>query len=122
MKPFVIAFITLALLHPTVEAAQNNAAQQKAVQQRMDAQKKEREKEKAERDKRREAVQRVLDAKDKNHDGSLSKDEYIAGEADPVAAGKKFDEFDKNKDHSLSKSEIADSLGLGERTHARPRR
>ena len=70
------------------------------------------EKEKAEREKRRDAVKSVMDAKDKNHDGSLSKDEYLTGEADAEAAGKTFDQFNKNKDRFLSKSELADSLSL----------
>jgi hypothetical protein len=53
-----------------------------------------------------------MDEKDTNHDGSLSRDEYLAGEADPAAASKKFDKFNKNGDRALSKSEIAAMLGL----------
>jgi Flp pilus assembly protein TadB len=109
MKPFLIACFTLALMHPTV-IAKTTAGQ--TPQQKQQEKKKEKEKEKADREKRRTAVQDVLDAKDKNHDGSLTKDEYLAGEADAAAATATFDKFNKNKDRVLAKAEIADSLGL----------
>lgn len=108
MKPLFIAAIALALIAPAEARKKGGGAAQKQAQQEQ----KEKEKEKAERDKKRNAVQGVLDAKDKNHDGSLSREEYIAGEADAEAAGKTFDEFNKNKDRFLSKGEIAASLGL----------
>lgn len=62
----------------------------------------------------REAVKAFLEPKDKNKDGSLSRDEFIADEDDKEAAGKRFDEANKNGDRSLSKSEISDMLGLGD--------
>ncbi len=62
--------------------------------------------------KKRAAVEEVLKAKDKNDDGSLTKDEYLAGEADAEAATKIFDKFNKNKDRALSKEELAASLGM----------
>lgn len=68
------------------------------------------EKDRQERAAKREAITKVLDAKDKNKDGSLTKDEYIAGEADAEAASKRFDQFNKNGDRALSKGEIADSV------------
>ncbi|MCX6866858.1 MAG: hypothetical protein NTV46_11710 [Verrucomicrobia bacterium] len=102
MNPFVITLVAIALLHTTVGAAP----------QTQDERNKQRLQEKEVREKRRAAVQAVLDDKDKNHDGSLSKEEYIAGEADPAAAAKKFDKYNKNRDRVLTKGEIADSLAL----------
>lgn len=61
----------------------------------------------------REAIKDFLETKDKNKDGSLTKDEFISDEDDKEAAGKKFDEANKNGDRALSKSEISDMLGLG---------
>lgn len=110
MKPFVIAVLGLCLMHGTVEAAHKPPAPN--PQQKQEEKKKEKEKEKADREKRRTGVQALMEAKDKNKDGSLTKDEYIAGETDAAAAAKKFDQFNKNKDRCLSKGEIADLLGL----------
>jgi len=118
MKPLLFAALSLSMI-ATVDARkkegqdgapppQNPAMPQNPAQEKQ----KQKETEKAARDTKRKAVQEVLDAKDKNHDGSLSKEEYTAGEADPEAAAKKFDEFNKNKDRFLSKGELAASLGL----------
>ena len=109
MKPFLIACFTVALMHTTVIAKTTPG---QTPQQKQEEKKKEKEKEKADREKRRTAVQDVLDAKDKNHDGSLTKDEYLAGETDAAASTAAFDKFNKNKDRVLSKAEIADLLGL----------
>ncbi len=102
MKPFVIALVALASLHIADGAAP----------QTQDERNKQRLQEKEVREKRRTAVQAVLENKDKNRDGSLTKEEYIDGEADPAAAAKKFDKYNKNRDRVLSKGEIADSLSL----------
>jgi hypothetical protein len=102
MKPFVIALVALASLHTADGAAP----------QTQDERNKQRLQEKEVREKRRAAVQAVLENKDKNRDGSLTKEEYIDGEADPAAAAKKFDKYNKNRDRVLSKGEIADSLSL----------
>jgi phage protein D len=110
MKPFLIAVVGLCLLHATVAAANKPPAPN--PQQKQEEKKKEKEKEKADREKRRTGVQALMEAKDKNKDGSLTRDEYIAGETDAAAAAKKFDQFNKNKDRFLSKGEIADLLGL----------
>lgn len=106
MKSLVILLCSLSLI-ATVEARKKGGGNGQNQQEQ-----KEKEKEKADREKRRDAVKSVMDAKDKNHDGSLSKDEYLTGEADAEAAGKTFDQFNKNKDRFLSKSELADSLSL----------
>jgi Ca2+-binding EF-hand superfamily protein len=63
------------------------------------------------REKTHKAVQAVLDAKDANRDGSLSLDEYIAGEADATAARKAFEKYDRNKSNFLERSEIAAFIG-----------
>ena len=110
MKPFLIAVVALCLLHIPVGAAQSPRGP--TPQQNQEERKKQRLQEKEAREKRHAAVQTLMDAKDKNHDGSLSKEEYIAGEADAAAAAKKFDKYNKNQDRVLSKGEIVDSLGL----------
>ncbi|MEK7951814.1 hypothetical protein [Luteolibacter soli] len=68
--------------------------------------------EKKAREKKRDAIQEYMHRKDSNKDGSLSRDEFVAGETDQDAAGKKFDQYNKNGDRSLSKSEIEEMLGL----------
>jgi len=108
-KLFVFALTALSLI-VTAEAKKggNNAAQRARIQQEQ----KKKAAEKAERDKKREAVDGVLKDKDKNDDGSLTRDEYIAGEANADEAGKRFDQFNKNKDRYLSRQEIETMLGL----------
>lgn len=116
MKPLLFAAISLSLIitaearkkedkdgAPPPEGQPQNPQQEKQKQKEAD---------KAARGNKRKAVQEVMEAKDKNHDGSLSKEEYLAGEEDQEAAAKKFDEFNKNKDRFLSKGELAASLGL----------
>lgn len=63
------------------------------------------------RDNYREAIKSYMEDIDKNNDGSLSKDEYMASEDDKEAAGKAFDTANKNGDRSLSKTEIGEMLG-----------
>ena len=108
MKPFLIALITFFFIHPVAHARGGN---DKAKQQ-MEEKKKELEKARADREKRTKGVQEFMKTKDTNHDGSLSREEYCAGESDAAAAGKKFDEANKNGDRALSKSKIAVMLGL----------
>jgi len=106
MKPFTLLIAMLSLV-VSVEAKQNK--NQAAKNKQAELQKK---KEKEERDNKREAINKVMDVKDLNHDGSLTKDEYLTGEADKEAASKRFDEFNKNGDRSLTRSEVEASLGL----------
>ena len=109
MKALTILIAILSLT-AAVEAKANkqNAAKAKQAKQ-AELQKK---KEKKEKENKREAINAVLKAKDKNDDGSLTKDEYLTGEADQEAASKRFDQFNKNGDRSLSRSELEESLGL----------
>jgi len=72
----------------------------------------EREQKRKEREEWRNAINDFLREKDANKDGSVKKDEYLAGETDQEAATAKFDKFDKNRDRSLTKTEIAEMLGL----------
>jgi hypothetical protein len=106
MKPTVIVLLLAAFILP-VEAKKKrgNGGRDKQEEQQ-------KKKEKAERDRKREAINDYLEKKDKNHDGSVTRDEHLADESDKDAAGKKFDEANKNGDRSLTKSEIADMLGL----------
>lgn len=104
MKPLLICLFTLCVVCPIADAAAPPAKQtekQKELQKKRD-----------ERTKKNKAVMDFMKTKDTNHDGSLTKAEYIIGEGDAATAGKAFDEANKNGDRALSKSEIADMLGL----------
>ncbi len=108
MKPLVFLLAACSLV-ATVEAKQNNNKNSaKAAQAAKAKQKAEQEA----RDKKRNAVKVVLDAKDTNHDGSLTREEYLVGESDADAGGKRFDQYNKNHDRYLAKDEIEAMLGL----------
>ncbi len=109
MKTYpIVAAICLSLLAVSEADAKGKGGMSPEQKQKEAEKKKQRE----ERSNKQAAVKKVLDEKDKNHDGSLSKDEYLAGEANAEEAGKKFDEYNKNRDRNLSKTELADLLGL----------
>ena len=44
--------------------------------------------------------------KDGNHDGKLSREEFLANQADPEAAKTRFDNWDTDKDGFLSRHEF----------------
>ena len=48
----------------------------------------------------------MFETKDKNHDGKLSRDEFLAGQADQDAAKARFEAWDTDKDGSLSREEF----------------
>ena len=50
-------------------------------------------------------------SKDKNHDGKLSREEFLANQADPEAAKKRFDKWDTDKDGFLSRDEFINMGG-----------
>jgi hypothetical protein len=110
MKP-IIAALTLAVLVIPAEAAKRRGGAPKVTKRDRQEEKQE-QKEREERQRQNEAVRKVLESKDANHDGSLTRDEYLLGEADKAAAGKKFDSANKNGDRTLSKSEIEGLLGF----------
>lgn len=103
MKPFIYLLAALALIS-TVEAKKEKETPREEQQRK--------EKEKEGKRQARDAVKAVLEKKDTNHDGSLTREEYLTGETDAEAANKRFDEFNKNGDRSLSKKELEASLGL----------
>ena len=105
MKQALVATLALSLSISVAGAAPGGDEKAKEKE-------KAKQEEKAAREKKRVAVEEVLKAKDKNNDSSLTKDEYLTGEADIEAATKIFDKFNKNKDRVLSKEEIAASLGM----------
>ena len=109
MKPLTVLIAILSLT-ASVEAKANkqNAAKAKQAQKAKQAEVQK----KKEKDNKREAINKVMEAKDKNDDGSLTKDEFLTGEADQEDASKRFDQFNKNGDRSLSRTELEDSLGL----------
>jgi len=102
-------FIVMLSLVVSVEAKQSRQAQKQAAQNK--AAEAQRKKEKEARDKKREAIDNILKPKDKNNDGSLTKEEYLNGEADQAAASRRFDSLNTNGDRYLTRSELEASLG-----------
>lgn len=113
MKFKLIAFTLAAmvLIVPTEAEAKgkgNNNNQNKQAQ----AAKKKREEEQKAREKKREAMEAFMKKRDTNHDGSLTREEYLSGESDAAAGGKTFDQYNANKDRYLTKIEIEALLRL----------
>jgi uncharacterized membrane protein YhiD involved in acid resistance len=104
MKQALIATLALTIL-ATAAHAQGEPGRDKAKEKE-----KQKQEEKATRDRKKAAVEEILKTKDTNKDGNLSKEEYLAGEADAEAATKTFDKANKNKDRWLSKGEIASTV------------
>ncbi len=48
----------------------------------------------------------MFEQKDANHDGKLTREEFLANQTDPAAAPKRFERFDVNKDSTLSRDEF----------------
>jgi iduronate 2-sulfatase len=48
----------------------------------------------------------LFEQKDKNHDGKLTREEFLAGQPDPAEAPKRFDKFDSNHDGLLTREEF----------------
>ena len=55
----------------------------------------------------------MFDARDKNKDGKLSREEFLANQPDPDKAPARFDQFDTNKDGLLSREEFVTGGGKG---------
>jgi arylsulfatase A-like enzyme len=53
----------------------------------------------------------LFDNKDKNHDGKLSYEEFMANQRDPEAAKKRFQQWDADKDGFLSREEFINGGG-----------
>lgn len=66
----------------------------------------------AAKEKYRAALKSYMVARDKNHDNSLSKEEFLAAEADKGEALKAYNQANTNGDRALTKTEIASMLGL----------
>lgn len=62
----------------------------------------------AEKQKTERAI--LFERKDTNHDGKLSRDEFLVNQPDPDEAPKRFERFDQNKDGVLSRDEFV-SMG-----------
>lgn len=110
MKTIIIALSLAALVIPA-EAANRRGAAPKVTKRDRQEEKRE-QKEREARQRQQEEIRKILERKDGNNDGSLTRDEYLTGEADKEAAGKKFDSANKNGDRTLSKSEIEGLLKL----------
>lgn len=48
----------------------------------------------------------LFERKDVNHDGKITREEFLAKQPDPEEAPKRFDRFDGNKDGVLSREEF----------------
>ena len=48
----------------------------------------------------------LFERKDANHDGQLTREEFLANQPDPAEAPKRFDRFDVNKDGVLGRDEF----------------
>ena len=48
----------------------------------------------------------LFDRKDRNRDGKLTREEFLANQPDPAEAPKRFERFDRNKDGILSRDEF----------------
>ena len=48
----------------------------------------------------------MFEHKDKNHDGKLTREEFMSGQPDPEAAKPRFDLWDVDKDGLLSRDEF----------------
>ncbi len=110
MKPLAVLLAFCSII-ATAEAKGGGGKGGKMTEKQKEEQKAKEEKKKKD-EATRKAVQEVLSVKDKNGDGSLSLEEYLIGEADPVAATNRFNQYNKNGSRELEKSEIAASLGL----------
>ncbi|MGA2501602.1 MAG: sulfatase-like hydrolase/transferase [Tepidisphaeraceae bacterium] len=55
----------------------------------------------------------LFDHKDTNHDGILTREEFMAGQPDPEQAAKRFEKFDVNKDGVLSREEFINMGATG---------
>ena len=106
MKPIKILalLITSAFLIAPVEASKKGAARKKKQEEKQ--QKRE------ENARKRDAISDFMKERDKNNDGSLTKEEFLSGETNKEEGEKKFDRYNKNKDRYLSKAEIAEMLGF----------
>ena len=109
MKTLLI-LAAAAILATSAEGANRN--RNKWIQEQARKEEARKKKEKAEREHRRNTIEKFLEPRDANKDGSLTKDEFLTGENDKDAGGKRFDKFNKNGDRFLAKSEIQDMLGL----------
>jgi hypothetical protein len=107
----LIVLSFLAVFAAPAEAKQKGNNNQKANQQAQ-KEKAKKEKERAESRNVREAVSAFMKPRDKNRDGSLTKEEFLSGETDKAAGEKKYNQFNKNNDRGLYKSEIQAMLGL----------
>ena len=106
IKPLALLLLSAFLIMPA-DAKGNNNANKKAQQK-----KEQQEKERADRKRKSEALKEFMEPRDANHDGSLSKDEFMSGETDKAEGEKRFKQCNTNGDRTLTKSEIEDLLGL----------
>ncbi|MCX6910547.1 MAG: EF-hand domain-containing protein, partial [Verrucomicrobia bacterium] len=51
----------------------------------------------------------MFDKRDKDHDGKLTREEFLANQPDPDEAPKRFIQFDRNKDGVLSREEFVNA-------------
>lgn len=109
---YLACLVASLILVNVAEAKPNNNKHNAAAAKAAKAAQEKRDKERKERDEKNDKIKEFMDARDSNHDNSLSLEEFIAGESNKESATRKFNDANKNKDRALSKSEIAELLGL----------
>lgn len=107
-----LLLLTAAAILATSAEGANRNNRNKWLQEQAKKEEARKKKEKAEREHRRNGIEKFLEPRDANKDGSLTKDEFLSGEQDKEEGAKRFDKFNKNGDRFLAKSEIQDMLGL----------
>jgi hemolysin activation/secretion protein len=105
-----LAIMFLSLAVPAEAQRRGRGGNQQ--NQRAQQERKKREAEQKAREKKREAFEDFMKPKDKNHDGSLTREEFMNGGGGAEAAGKKFDQYNLNNDRYLTKPEIEAMLDL----------
>ena len=107
IQTLVVVSLLAVFAAPVQRMQERHLANDKAEKEKA-----EKEKERAERKRVREAVEAFITPRDKNKDGSLTKEEFLSGETDKAAGEKKFNDANKNNDRALYKTEIQAMLGL----------
>ena len=106
----ILAF-SLALGFLPAEA-QNRGRNNDAARRAMAEKRKKDQEKKAERERVNKEIDAFLKDHDKNGDGSVSLEEYVASSSNAKEAEETFKQFNKNRDRYLSKTEIKELLGL----------
>ena len=112
MKTITLILTALFLISSAQAGNNKKNGWKKAYKKEIAEKEAERERRKTAREMKRNAIQDYLEPRDKNHDGSLTMDEFIADEGDKDSAKSEFEAANKNGDRYLTKVEISAMLEL----------